>query len=391
MRPEEACLKPAVSRLESLDVLRGFDMFMIVGFSHIIRAVCSRIDHPLCRTLQEQFTHVEWEGFRFYDLIFPLFLFIIGSVIPFSLGKRLERGDGKARIYRHVGIRAAILIFLGMIVNGNLLTYDPAKLQITYSVLQMLALGYLVASIVYLNCRLRTQIIVTAGFLLVYYLLQAFVPVPDHEMGVMKPHANFGDWLNDLILGDLQGQWRFGWIFAISTHSATAMLGVFAGQILMSGTPRTRKLLWLTGLGLACLAAGYIWGVLVPSPLRFAIIKNRWTSTFVLFAGGWSYLLLALFYLIVDVWGFRRWGFFFKVIGCNAIFAYMATALFSWQRPVFRTAAEVFLGGLKPYVGNGYEPILAVGTFLILWLLFVMLPTLQIGARLPRAVIPPAD
>ncbi len=361
------------ARLESLDTLRGFDMFMIVGFDKILRAFCRQVDHPVSNVLQVQFTHVEWEGFRFYDLIFPLFLFVIGVAIPFSVNKRRQRGDGKTRIYLHLALRAAVLIVLGMMVNGNLLTYDPAKLQITYSVLQMLALGYLVASILYLNFSLRGQIVITVAFLLLYYLLQTFVPVPGHVMGVMQPHANFGDWLNDLILGDLQGRWRLGWIFGIITHASTAMLGVFAGQLLLSSRTSGRKALSLFGLGAGCLVAGYIWGSLLPSPLRFAIVKDRWTSTFVLFAGGWSFLLLALFYLIVDVWRVRRWGFFFKVIGANAIFAYMATALFWGQRPVLSSAAEVFLAGLKPYVGVWYETIVVLGTFSVLWLILLHL------------------
>lgn len=357
------------TRLESIDALRGFDMFMIVGFDRIMRAFCEQVDHPVCRVLQRQFTHVEWEGFRFYDLIFPLFLFIIGVVIPFSLSKRTQQGASHARIVMHVAIRTLILIFLGMIVNGNLLTFDPARLQITYSVLQMLALGYLVASIVYLTCTPRRQVIIAVTFLLVYYLMQNFVPVPGHEIGVMKEHANFGDWLNDFILGDLQGQWRFGWIFEILTHASTALLGVLAGQVLMSEAQPWAKVRRLLGLGIACLALGWIWGYVLPSPLRFAVIKNRWTSSFVLIAGGWSFLLLGLFYLVVDLWRVRRWAFFFKVIGANAIFAYMATALFSWQRQVFRQAAEVFLGGLQPYVGRWYETLVALGAFMVLWLI----------------------
>ncbi|MCU0914775.1 MAG: DUF5009 domain-containing protein [Planctomycetes bacterium] len=360
-------------RLESLDVLRGFDMFMIVGFDRIVRAFCPHVDHPLCKTLQEQFTHVEWEGFRFYDLIFPLFLFIIGVAIPFSVNHRLQRGDPRVRIYAHLLLRVVVLVFLGMIVNGNLLTYDPAQFQITYSVLQMLALGYLVASVFYLNLRLRGQIVASAALLLIYYLLQNFVPVPGHEMGVLRPRANFGDWLNDLILGDLQGRWRLGWILGILTHASTAMLGVFAGQVLLSTQTEKRKVLWLWGLGLACLSAGYLWGCLLPSPLRFAIVKDRWTSTFVLFAGGWSFLLLGLFYLVVDVWRLRRWGFFFKVIGVNAIFAYMATALFWGRGWALGSVAEVFLGGLKPYVGIWHETLVALGTSLVLWLILLHL------------------
>jgi predicted acyltransferase len=352
----------AGQRLVSLDALRGFDMFWIVGGGQIIHAICHKSPNPLLRTLAEQFTHVDWEGFRFYDLIFPLFLFMIGVAIPFSFAKRRARGDSKRQLMRHVVLRVAILIFLGMLVNGNLLSYNIHQFQITYSVLQMLALGYLVASsILLLDISLGWQIAVTTGLLLLYWALETFVPLPSsHVVGVYKDQANFGDWLNNFLLGDLQGRWRLGWILGIMPHAATCMLGTFAGQLLRSSRRPPVKLLALVGLGLFCLAAGWWWGQWFP------VIKNRWTSTFALVAGGWSYLLLALFYLIVDVLGWRKWAFPFVVIGTNAIAAYMAYNLFG---SAFRQVAEVFLHGLKPYVGGRYELLAAAGTFAVLWLI----------------------
>jgi len=352
----------AGQRLVSLDALRGFDMFWIVGGGQLVHALCDKSPHPVLRALAEQFTHVAWEGFRFYDLIFPLFLFMIGVAIPFSFAKRLARGDSKRRLMGHVVLRVAILIFLGMLVNGNLLSYNVHQFQITYSVLQMLALGYLVASsILLLGVSIRWQVAITAGMLLLYWALETFVPLPNwHVVGVYKDQANFGDWLNNFLLGDLQGRWRLGWILGIVPHAATCMLGTFAGQLLRSSRRPRVKLLVLVGLGLFCLAAGWWWGQWFP------IVKERWTSTFALFAGGWSYLLLALFYLLVDVWGWRKWAFPFVVIGTNAIAAYMACNLFN---SAFRQMAEVFLRGLKPYLGAGYEPLAVAGTFTVLWLI----------------------
>jgi predicted acyltransferase len=308
--------------------------------------------------LRTEFQHVHWAGFHFYDLIFPLFLFMIGASIPYSFSKRMQRGDSKRQIYAHVITRFAIMIFLGMIYNGNLLSYDISKFQITYSVLQVLALGYLVASIIFLKMNLRGQIATTVGLLVAYWALMNYVPVPGHVIGVYKPGANFGDWLNDLILGRYQGRWRFGWILQTLTNGGTAMLGAFAGQLLRSQKTAKQKLVWLTGLGIGCLAAGLAWGIWFP------IIKDRWTSTYVLYAGGWSYLLLALFYLVIDVWGYRKWAFPFIVIGMNAIVAYMAWGLFG---PAFRVMAEVFLGGLQRYVGGYYVALTYVGAMTICW------------------------
>jgi predicted acyltransferase len=373
---------PSGERLVSLDALRGFDMFWIVGGSLIVRAIAKASNYAPLRSLLPQLDHVEWDGFHFIDLIFPLFLFMIGVAIPYSLAKRLARGDSRLRIYGHLLARVAVLVVLGMMINGNLLSYDIHKFQITYSVLQMLALGYLVASLVYLHFNLRGQIVVTAAILLGYWALLAFVPGPGHQMGVFKPACNLGDWLNDWILGDLQGRWRFGWILGILGHASTAMLGVFAGQILRSPKSNAGKLGALTALGLACLAAGFMWSGWIAYwfpgltafgtewsqwPVWCPIIKNRWTSSFALYAGGMSYLLLALFYLVVDVWRFRRWAFPFIVIGSNSIFVYMAWGLCN---SAFRRVADVFLGGLQPYVGAAWYDVIGwTGAFGVMWIL----------------------
>lgn len=350
----------APARLVSLDALRGFDMFWIAGGAAIVRALAKGSSNSWLAAADRQFTHVEWEGFRFYDLIFPLFLFLIGVAIPYSLGKRMARGDSRLSIYGHLLLRVAILIVFGMMINGNLLSFRPSEFQITYSVLQMLALGYLVASLLFLHFRLRGQLLATAGLLIGYWVLQTFVPVPGHGPGVYQPGALFGDWLNTQILGEWQGRWRLGWILGISTHAATAMLGVLAGQVLRSSRREAWKVAALTLAGLACLVAAWFWSPYCP------VIKNRWTSTFALWAGGWSFLLLALFYLVIDVWKFRRWAFPLVVIGANSIFVYMSWSLCSGA---YRAVAERFLGGLKYLTGSWQESIIAVGAFLVMWLL----------------------
>ncbi len=371
----------ASARVVSLDALRGFTMFWIIGGATVLQGVAKASGHPFLARLSEQMVHVPWEGFHFIDLIFPLFLFLIGAAIPYSLGKRLAHGDSLPKIYGHIVLRVAVLVVLGMMVNGNLLSYHPPEFELTYSVLQMLALGYLVASILFLNLGTRGRIAATAAMLVGYWALLAFVPGPGHEIGKFAPGCNVGDWITERLVGKWRGQ-QVGWVVGILGHASTAMLGVLAGQLLRSGLSGGRKVLWLAAWGILSLAAGLFWSGWVADlwphvtlfgvnwtewRVWFPIIKNRWTSSYVLYAGGWSLLLLAAFYLVIDVWQWRRWAFPFVVIGSNSIFAYM-----SWQlgSGALRQAGEIFLGGLRRYVGPAwYEPLAWAGATAVLWVL----------------------
>jgi predicted acyltransferase len=346
-------------RLISLDALRGFDMFWIIGGAYIFRPLEKISDGAFVQGFCEQLHHVQWEGFRFYDLIMPLFLFMIGTALPFSVTKRLERGESKVTLYKHIIKRVIILVFLGMIVNGKLLSFTPSEMHLSYSVLQVLAVGYLVASFILLNFKPKAQIIITAAMLLTFWALMAWWPVPGFGRGDYSVEGNFGAYLNNLILGDLQTRWKgVPWILNILTHGSTAMLGVFAGQILRSSKENNKKLLSLVSLGAFCLLAGWLMSFSHP------IIKKAWTSSFALWAGGFSYLILALFFFIIDMKGYKKWAFPFVVIGMNSIFIYMAASLFK-----FRLVADVLVKGLAQYVGPWYPSIQAFTALLIMWLI----------------------
>jgi predicted acyltransferase len=353
--------EPGSGRLESLDALRGFDMFWIVGGSAIVHAALRHAENPWLVALDHQFQHPEWEGFRAFDLIMPLFLFMIGVAMPLSFAKRLARGESRWHLFRHVLVRVAVLCFLGMLVNGNLLTYDPRRFQITYSVLHVLAMGYLVASVLLLTLGLRGQIVAVVAMLAGYWAVQTFLPAPGHTVGSYAPGTTFGEWLNDRLLGSWQGEWRRPWIVSLTTYGATAMFGAWAGRLLQSSARRGAKVGWLVVLGLVCLAAGSAWSYQMP------IIKKVWTSSYAVYAAGWSYLLLALFYLMIDVWGLRRWALPFKVIGMNAITAYMVWNLFS---PALHRVAWTLLGGLQSHLRPAvYATIEATAAATALWLI----------------------
>jgi predicted acyltransferase len=358
--PDSEQAAQAQRRVMSIDALRGFDMFWIIGGGAIFASLNEVCDCPVTAWIKTQLTHVKWEGFRFEDLIMPLFLFIVGVVMPFSFQKRIDRGDSKKKLHLHVIRRTVILFVLGMIAQGNLLEYDLSKLHIYSNTLQAIAAGYLIAAILILNLRLTWQIGVTAALLLLFWALMVKVPVPNHGAGVLTPDENFAIYVDQLILGPFIDGTNppYTWILSGMTFACTVMLGVMAGHLLRSGKNDKVKVLWLLGAAAGCLVLGQVWS------LAFPIIKHLWTSSFVLYSGGLCYLLLAIFYLVIDVWGLKKWSFGFVVIGANAIAVYMATHLIN-----FRNIGEVFVGGLEKYTGNWYAFIQAVAGFAVVWLI----------------------
>jgi len=347
-------------RVMSIDALRGFDMVWIIGGGAIFASLNEVCDCPATAWIKMQLTHVKWEGFRFEDLIMPLFLFIVGVVMPFSFQKRIDRGDSRKKLYLHVIRRTVILFILGMIAQGNLLEYDLSKLHIYSNTLQSIAAGYLIAAILILNLRLNWQIGATAALLLVFWALMALVPVPNHGAGVLTPDENFAIYVDRLILGPfIDGtDPPYTWILSGITFACTVMLGVMAGHLLRWNKSDKVKILGLIAAGVGCLVVGLIWG------RWFLIIKHLWTSSFVLYSGGLCYLLLAIFYLVIDVWGLKKWSFGFVVIGANAIAVYMATHLIN-----FRDIGGIFVGGLEKFTGDWFAFIRAVAGFAVVWLI----------------------
>jgi predicted acyltransferase len=344
-------------RVLSIDALRGFDMFWIIGGGAIFESLVEVWRHPVTETIRVQLEHVQWEGFHFEDLIFPLFIFVVGAVLPFSLSRRVERGESALGIHLHVLKRAAVLILLGLILNG-LLRFDWAEMRWP-GVLQRIGVCYLFAALIVLHTKWRSQAILIGVVLLSYWAVTKLVPVPGGAPGDVSMQGCLSSYVDQQLIpgrlyytyGDNEG--------ILSTFPAicTALLGALAGQWLRSNRSGPRKAAGLALAGMASLLVGYAWGKVFP------INKILWTSSYVLFAGGWSLLLLALFYGIIDVLGFRRWAFIFVVIGMNAITIYFLQNVVDFER-----IAGLFLDGIARRAGVLAALVLPLGAFLARWL-----------------------
>ena len=343
---------PVTQRLLSLDALRGFDMFWIVGAEELVRGLEKITTSGPLAVIADQLRHQAWAGFHFEDLIFPLFVFIVGVSLVFSLTKAIEKAGRRAAIIRIVR-RFALLYLLGILFYGGLSTpFDKIRLL---GVLQRLALCYLFASLLFIYLKPKALVGVCVGLLLGYWALLSFVPVPGHGAGNFAEGANLTNYVDQqwLPLRKWDGDHDPEGLLSTLPAIATCLLGVFAGLLLQNSTvPDRKKVGYLIAGGLACLAVGWLWH------LNFPVIKKIWTSSFVLVAGGYSCLLLAAFYQIIDVWKFQKWAMPFVWIGVNPI-----TIYFGGRFIDFEGLAKLFVGGpVGAACGRYGELLLAVTT-----------------------------
>jgi predicted acyltransferase len=350
--PETAA--PAANRrLISVDALRGFDMFWILGADALVGALHkmaqggSAAFAPVAGFFAYQLEHADWAGFRFYDLIFPLFVFLVGVSIVFSLRKAVER-DGMAGAHRRVWRRFAVLFLLALLYSGGF-TKEWPEIRLL-GVLNRIALCYLFASLLFLHLRLRGLLVACAALLAGYWALMTFVPVPGIGAGSFAKGANLANWLDAQYLPGRKwdGTWDPEGLLSTLPAIATCLLGVFAGLWLANPAFTDReKARWLVGLGVIGVVAGALWG------LQFPVIKKIWTSSYVLVAGGFSAMLLGVFHHVTEVRGWRGWATPFIWIGANAITLYLANNLLR-----FRDVAKRFAGG---DVRNFFETHVAIG------------------------------
>ena len=359
---------PPSDRILSIDALRGFDMLCIVGLDRLVLAWAAWSGSATASTLATQFQHVDWEGFRFYDLIFPLFLFLVGTVLPFSLAKAAEQGKGA--VSRRIGRRVVLLFALGLLCNG-VLQFDWENLRIT-GVLQRIAVCYGIAALIVFNSSARGQFLTLAAILLGYWALLAGVAPPGGTAGDFSKEGNLAGWVDRHYLPGkiLEPYYGFGdneGLLSTIPAVGTVLLGSLAGAWLRSDRCPREKVVGLVAAGLSALLVGTLWGPWFP------IIKNLWTSSFVLVAGGWSLILLAAFYTVIDVWKWRRWAFVLVVVGVNAITIYVVPRFLDFDR-----FARFFLGGLYTLsdrlIPGDFLPVAtAIGVLIAQWLFLLFL------------------
>ena len=306
-------------RILALDVTRG----IVIAFMILVN------NNGSYKFAYAQLRHSLWNGWTLTDLVFPSFLLIVGVTIVFSIESRLAKGGSRRELFFHIIRRAFLLFCFGLIVNG--FPHFPLATWRIYGVLQRIAICYLIVSVVYLFSRRSGTFVAIAAFsLIAYYILMRWVPVPGyglptHEVPLLDPNGNLAAYVDRLIAPHRLDEKVYDPEGLISTIPAiaTTCLGVLAAFWLRSAQPIVKKATGLFFAGVLGLISGEIWNVWFP------INKRLWTSSYVLFAGGCTLLLLFLCYLLLDVKQWRgKWIWPSIVFGSNAITVYMFSELF---------------------------------------------------------------
>ncbi len=345
-------------RILSIDALRGFDMLLIIFADRFFASLHRGADTAFTGFLARQFSHPEWFGSTFYDIIMPLFLFVVGAVIPFSLSQRMQDQSSKGQLYGKLLKRFVILFILGWIVQGNLLTLDAGQFKVFSNTLQAIAVGYVFSCLAFIHLSRNGRYLLFAFCLVAYALLLTLPQVPGVGRSTLLPDQNFALYVDRLVFGPFDDGLQYTWLLSGLGFTATTLSGLFAGEWIKSEMPRKKVALYLVAAGLIALCLGLIWGIWHP------IVKKVWSSSFVLASSGVCYLLLAAFYWIIDVKGKTAWTFPLKVIGMNAITAYVLSHVID-----FPAIANDLVFGLEQYSESWYPVWTSIGGFAILYTL----------------------
>lgn len=306
-------------RIVSIDALRGFDMVLLSGGAAVLWHLCREgWGNEVPAWLAGQFRHAEWGcGFTCWDLVMPLFLFITGCSMPVAFERYRQQGwlCTMWRVLR----RVALLFVLGMVVQGNLCSGNTQQMSLFCNTLQAIAAGYLISSVVLLLWEWRGQLTSCVVLLGVYWGLLRFVPYNGSPGGLFLPNDNLAYYIDCTLQGHWQDGTPYTWILTSLAFGAMTLIGVLGGGVLfrLSGC---RAVVLLVLSGILCLGLALLLEMDTP------LIKHLFTSTMVLWSGGWCLLLLAAFHLVFDMLPCTRYfAFPFQVVGCNALLAYMLT------------------------------------------------------------------
>ena len=387
---------PGPQRLMSLDALRGFDMFWILGADSFVYALHAMSQTAPTRFLAAELDHAAWAGFHFYDLIFPLFVFMMGVSTVFSL-ERIIRDEGQAAAVKRVLRRGILLFVIGLIYSGGFT--NPWPDMRLMGVLNRIALCYTFGGLLFIFFRVRALMVIFAGLLLGYWAMLAGISFPDVRPvpgggAVITRDAGFtnvlqlnlastnllrGSYVQGVNLTDYvdqkylpgrkyDGTYDPEGILSTLPAIGSALLGIFAGLLLKNkAVSDEKKVLWLLGVGAAGVALGFLWG------LEFPVIKKIWTSSYVLVAGGYSALLLGVFYWVVDIKKWRTWCQPFVWIGMNPITLYLASNFMGglgFEKLAQRVAGGPVKGFFDTHVAAGFGNLIIAATGVTLFVLF---------------------
>lgn len=357
-------------RLYSLDALRGFDMFWITGGGYLA-AIISKMTGA--EWLGIQMEHVEWEGFRFFDLIFPLFMFISGVAITFAVKGKLEKHVPRKKLAWKVFTRFIFLIILGLLYNGVFRRgFEGARFA---SVLGQIGTGYFFASLIVLYFdSFKSRLYWIGGILTAFGIIHLLIPVPGFGPGVLTPDGCINGYIDRMLLpGKLYGgTFDPEGILCCLSATGVTLIGTIAGSILRDKKLSDwKKTGYMAGAGVSLIVFAVILSTFYP------IIKACWTSTFNILTGGIGFILLALFYLVIDHWGFRKWAFYFRIIGMNSIFVYLFTRIID-----VGSVARFFTGWIANSFGeSGQELFFAISSLAVVWLLLYYMYKKEIFIR----------
>lgn len=362
-------------RLESLDALRGFDLFFLVALGPLMHSLARTANVEWLNESMWVFSHVSWEGFSPWDLIMPLFLFMSGISMPFSLSRYKSISD-KRPLLRRLAKRILLLWIFGMMCQGNLLALDPNTIYLYSNTLQAIATGYLITALLFLFTSRRTQIITAVVLLLVYWTAMQFITVDGYGGGNYTPQGNLAEWIDNTVLGRFRdtaqvidgkvvvADWyHYTWILSSLNFGVTVLTGLFADYIAKDKIEEKKKLKLYFGTGITMVIAGWLWNFQMP------VIKTIWTSSMVLVSSGYCFLLMGLFYYWIDYKGHRSGITWLKVYGMNSIVAYMLANVVN-----FRCIGESLFYGLEQYMGSYYSFLMTLwnigAVYVIIWFMY---------------------
>jgi predicted acyltransferase len=367
----KATATPSVARKRfvSVDALRGFDMFWIIGADMVVGTVNKVFQNKTTALLQSQFAHhKKWEGVGFYDLIFPLFIFLAGVSLVFSLSRTIEERGRVAAVGRVIR-RGLLLVALGVFYYGGFSNTLP-NIRLV-GVLQLIGWSYLFAGLIFIFSKPRITVAICVLLLGGYWAVLNFIPIRDLTLDkktLPQLQKRFGtsdmlaiynrttnyvtgkfEWglnvANEADFLYLPGKrhyeyWDPEGLLSVIPGTALCLLGTFAGLLLFRAKcEERRKVVYLLGAGVAGVALGWLWNLQTP------VIKQIWTPSYILVAAGYASLLLAVFHQIIDVWGFQKWAQPFMWVGMNPLTIYLLDEIVD-----FRKVAARFAGGdIKAY------------------------------------------